>query len=425
MKRLRLGIARTMQVLLLGYVLPAFAVAVVRAMWRARNAEILAFCRGGFGHTLTFPDCLRRTFAGRRTAAIYLSERGRYNPLVGELFSDCLVIAVTVRCSVTIFGYRFVAPFNWWLDRVYFPVLRWWCLRVWRRPGYMLPDEWHGLLPAPELALMGGAHLSVPGNQHPINAIPRYFILRERVPLPPVRLPSAIGRPISAALERMGPVRKTCCLYLRRNEGCQPENLNRNGGGVVDHLPAVEWLVARGYRVLLTGDLELAPALADRFAGMFVDYRAVGAGKELFSLYAATGCDIWIGVDGGGSLLPVVADRPMLGINWFPYYAIFPGMTAFYKYLVRPDGRLVLPNELFGRFAFDWRCDGHELLTNTPDQIRAAVSDFVLRLEAGDEPGCSPQLLGPTAEDAWFNIVPAWISTPWMEPFERVLHEFE
>lgn len=111
------------------------------APYGARDAEIVALCRGGFGHTLTFPDSLRRTFAGRRIAAIYLSERGRYNPSVGEIFSDCSVIVVTVPCSVRGFGYCFVAPYNWWLDRLFYPGLRWWFAKVWRRAHYLLPDE--------------------------------------------------------------------------------------------------------------------------------------------------------------------------------------------------------------------------------------------------------------------------------------------
>jgi putative glycosyltransferase (TIGR04372 family) len=425
MKPLRRAVLWVAQILLLIYVLPAFAVGALRALWRIRDAEIVALCHSGFGHTLTFPDCLRRTFKGRRIAAVYLAERGRYNPLVDDLFADCAVVLVMARCAVPVLRYRVVAPYLWWVLRVFYPLMRWWLTRKPGREVYMLPAEWHGLLPAPELALMGGDHLKLPGNQHPINAIPRYFVQRQLVAAPPAQLPEALARPVAAALERLGPARRTCCLYLRHNKSPEPENRNRNGGAVADHLPAVEWLAAHGYRVLLTGDLALAPDVARRFGGMFVDHAVAGVDRQLFSLYAATRSDIWIGTDGGAALLPVVADLPMLAINWFPYYVVFPHMTMFYKYMVRPDGELVAPHELFGRFAFDWSCEGYELRSNTPEQIRAAVIDFVQRIEAGNEPGESPRLLGKTPEDVWFNIVPAWVSTPWLKPFEAMLQKAE
>jgi putative glycosyltransferase (TIGR04372 family) len=235
----------------------------------------------------------------------------------------------------------------------------------------------------------------------------------------PARLPEASRRRVAAALARLGPApRGSCCLYLRDKGGPQEwDSYVRSGGPLADYVPAIARLVERGYRVLLTGDRPLDAEIGRTFATMLVDGATIGIDPNLFSLYAATECDLWIGEDGGGTNVAMVADKPMLGINWFPYYAIFPDIVAFYKYLRDPSGTLVPPAELFTRFAFDQRCQGYTILNNTPAEIEAAVVDFVTRNEAGRTPGIDPATLGPMIEDIWFRYERAFVSEPWLRPF--------
>jgi putative glycosyltransferase (TIGR04372 family) len=398
--------------------LPQMFWRVGRAILRARHYQVIAIAQGGFGHTLATPDALRRIWP-RSVAVVCVAETGRHNPFVAELFSDCDVSFVSLSTRVRVAGREFGARYRPLLAHVVYPVLAT-LLRCGRGTRlHILPQDWHAILPEPELADAPGDRFSEGAELLDINAWPRYYRLQARTNAPPARLPEERRRPIEQAIRaRGGPATRTCCLYLRDKGGPREwASFVRSGGPLSDYVPAIARLIARGYRVLVTGDRSIDREAVRQFGPMLLDAESLGIDRHLFSLFAATECDIWIGEDGGGTSIPMIANRPMLGINWFPYYAVFPNITLFYKYLRDARGGLVAPHRLFNQFAFDWECRGYDILNNAPAEIAAAVDDFAGRIERGEPPGIEPSVLGPMVHDIWFHYARAYISEPWLRPF--------
>src|SRR5262249_3130893 len=91
-----------------------------------------------------------------------------------------------------------------------------------------------------------------------------YFDLVRRVDAPSVRLPQRIRSSIASRLDRLGPSNsrekiKRCALYLRQKEehSADYHNSRRCGSRLTDYLAAIRFLNARGYQVLVTGDVDL------------------------------------------------------------------------------------------------------------------------------------------------------------------------
>lgn len=403
-------------------VLPRFARAWRQAVREQRLSRAVMIEAGGFGHTLTSPDLIRRAL-GADCGVVFFGPSWRYNPRVAELFSDVRVTIAEIPTAIRLFGRPISVPTVALVDRVLLPALEW----RWRRldgKRIVQPAKLADLVELrtdrslPVYRPRGGGGVVESPHVDGVRDYIAYLIFSAHPGHPPAALPEAALRRCREALDAaLAPGRRTAALYVRRRESAAGDAtvLARNGGGPEDYLPAIDWLIERGYNVLAAGDLDFAPALAPRHRGRFSDGTGLAIDRNLFLLYAATACDVWIGECGGGATIPWVARRPMLGVNWFPFSICYPGMTVCYKTLHPKDADAVCGfAETFGPGAFAYVHAGRDLRTNPADLMRAAVADFVTSVETGAAPGAPPSALGPVHPDVALEHVPAYVSRPWI-----------
>ncbi len=396
--------------------LPAVVRAVRRALVRHRDDEAVMFSTSGFGYTVIAPDLMRVAFDGR-VGVVFFGPAWRYNPAAEDLFRDVTVTIGVVPDSVALGRFAVSLPVRWVFARLAIPLLA----AHWRARGktcvvFVDAPDIHPLLPEPELSDLGHARLGHALAHLRYHWVPRYFRRCAATEKPRARLPAAARAACRAAIDSVAPPGKgDVCVYVRHRASADERSVtSRNGGSAADYAPALAWLAARGYRILMTGDVEFAGALSAETRARAVLPDDVRALRNEFLLYAATECDLWVGEDGGGTNVAWVARRKMLGVNWVPFYAVFPGMALCYKTVHRPGDAAPLGADfMFGAGAFVFDYPGLELRNNSPKMLLSAVADFVERHERGAAPGLSIAVLGPTSPDVWFNLVPAHVSAPW------------
>lgn len=388
---------------------------------RLAGTRRLILGAGGFGWTIVASDAARRIWDDERSAIVFIGPAHRYNPVVEEIFPDITVFIVPIRSAFRLFGRPFPINTGGWLLGLLHRVVGTVFGTLPGRDVISWRYGFHDSLPEKDLADSSGGRLRLAPAVHRANAFPRYYRLRERIAAPPARLPCPLRHVVREALKTLDTrtghaARGLCCLYLRDKGGedAQRETYVRTGSPVSDYIPAISFLVSVGFRVMFIGDKTLDPAIAEKFCGMLVDHSLAAVDPNLFSLFAATECDFSICEAGGGVNVPMVADKPMLLVNWLQYFAAVPRAAHHYKLLMDSTGAEVEREKLFNEYAFDQRFDDMQVCNNTPVQIETAVRDFVERFESGKPLGLDPSVLGDIDPDIWLNFARCWISAPWM-----------
>jgi hypothetical protein len=166
--------------------------------------------------------------------------------------------------------------------------------------------------------------------------------------------------------------------------------------------------------VLFTGDRELPDPVFRRFNGMVVDAKHLVVSEQIFSLFAATEADIWIGDNGGGTWLPGINSTPRLVINAFPYYYGYPSSWMFYKTVRDKFGRLMDLRGIFQEHPYDYEISAGVVYDNTSDEIIQAVAQFLEDLEQPEDFGRTFGLDGVVPEETWFTQAGAKLSSAWL-----------
>jgi putative glycosyltransferase (TIGR04372 family) len=238
------------------------------------------------------------------------------------------------------------------------------------------------------------------------------YLIKERENLAPIRLPDDIREDMKNRIRDVwrktggtGPV-KLCCLYLRFERRESYTTRLRNSSSVETHLSAVRLLNEAGYQVLLTGDREMTPEIRKEFSGRFIDSDSISADKELFSLFAATEADILIGNNGGGITPALVNGTPGLYLDWFPFFMGYPNSWFYFKAASTEEGKMVPPEDLITKHAYDLSCSFGVLKNITSEEIRDAVACKIsfLHLDTTDQ-----ECEAASIEFLWDRIVPGGI----------------
>lgn len=404
--------------------IPLFGLSVWCALWRLVRAgkalrqadHIGVMAEGGFGHTVSGPDVMRRLFHGTRLVFIVF-ERKSHNPSVSLLWSDIQVVFLPFRWRVEWRG----RPHEWDTSTPTRERLAAWLIAALRRATsadvMTMPELYHRVAQPRPIAL--------PSSRFGCGWEGGWASLLESVPAPPIRLPEPIRQDISARLARFasrstrGQARKLCCLYLRRKgEGSSDNTTARRVGAPFDaYLPALELVREAGYLTLVTGD---RPPEARYAAGL--DYGVVcapwlGVDPMAFALFAGTEADLWIGNMSGGNLPPILNRIPMLVVDGFPYGAGVPFACMHYKTVRDAAGRLVHYRRLFAEHALDCDLPGWTVCDNTPEQITEAVRAFLREVQAPgpSSPGASGDVF---PEHTMERHVGSRLSTAWLRLFE-------
>ena len=385
------------------------AIAVnLRAIRRAR--AILLMPDGGFGHTISAPDWLRRLHSGTGNLTFFGTsyDRQRHNRLIPELWAADGFFWVRQGVVLPRLGAVYDSA---WSSRLFHGLQRFLAWYVPYTPCHFSVEGLFAATPAP-------AWLSAdsPFNERYES---RYYPLMWARPAPALHVGAPLRRQVALNLkDRFGSgLSRRCTLYIRHRafaDLSETSSVNRLSPELDAHMPAIRVLNRAGYQVLLTGDA-LAPAdTIAALAGGLVDWRAAGVDREAFSLFAGTEVDIHIGSLSGGSAFLFATDIPGLMLNAFAPGDALPRTTLFYKWVYRPDGILVPLGDLLGGMFYDHQLHGCRLANNTPEEMVEAVEDFIVHL--GERPyGVDPAEIGIKAD--WIHGADARLSPVWVRRF--------
>jgi putative glycosyltransferase (TIGR04372 family) len=214
---------------------------------------------------------------------------------------------------------------------------------------------------------------------------------------------------------------RLCGLYLKKRSSDTPFAISSDGSSFESYLPAIRFLVSRGYQVLLTGDRPLTRSVAEEFEGMVVDSETLGLDYHVWRIYTALHTDIFIGDMGGGGLLAAMAtDRPILGLNAFQFISVFSKIWLYYKHAYDHEGNHLPFSDMTGRYAFSTDDPGaFTIENNTADEILEATRDYVEEME---NPGSS--MIDHDLEDLWppysgFKLGNAHLSPAYVRNYYR------
>jgi len=374
----------------------------------------------GYGHTIKGADVARRLFHGEKLVfLIFSAKRSVHNPSLAKLWSDVRV------CYLPRFPL---------LDEIRFRPLirRWdgmarWVLRMFVRMFAKKTVEVMGIMDLyrclPVCTPLAAEEEKELDEISPtLRYVYRYVGLIRSTPLPPLRLPASDRRLVSEILARKSGVpvsrHRICCLYLRQKDADTKERTNtnvRNGSGIESYLPALRELVDAGYQVLVTGDEALPAAILQAFDGMVLDAENSTVERSLFSLYAASECEFFIGEAGGGVWLPCACGIPILLTNFLPIYAGIPNSTVMFKSIRDRDGEEVPLETLFKTYPFEYKFDEWTIQNNSPEELREGIVHFI---SSGDSTTCmtakAEKLAGLLPRHTLFRESGARMSPAWL-----------
>jgi putative glycosyltransferase (TIGR04372 family) len=358
------------------------------ALWRARadvaHADVLiVYEGGGFGHQISGPDIIRRIFPGRAVTVLMGAFPGEDNMRVPLVWTSPRVHLISLslkmppNCEQR--SLRLPVPL---LNGFYKSLARFLALRY--------PDK---------------------------EVISSYSEIVERLWAETER----IGITIRAKLT--GEIVEWILPYYRlmrqrsapKGADIEIESSSRSGSEVTEYVQALRRLVAAGYQCLLIGDRKLSDEVAGMFDGWLIDAAALRVDGELFSLFAATDADIFIGELGGGSMLPGINGIPTLIVNHFPYFATRLRATVFPKFCYDADGHLIPPEVMFAANSHLHAIPGVTVRLSTAEELEIAVTEFISESRAGMPYGIEVENLVGSPNDLWYadaesRISPAWLA---------------
>ena len=340
--------------------------------------KIILGINGGFGHTITMPDVARRLYAGRITLII-LSERGRHNWKIGEIWPEIEMIFLLK----SIFWKR-VQLFNFHstiLTKMVVMIINYY------NSGDVLFAEDEPNLPGDNLLYNDlKIHYNNKGiliknvNDVPLNAdwvVYWYRIIKDKQVRNP-RLPNPVYIKFKEAIDRkIGNDIRFITIYSRQKGGPNsPTEYILNGGSFEDYRVIYEYLFDKGYAVFLVGDTNLEDCPDDLRMNIW-DAGKLGFDKDWFSIAAVLNCERFVGDAGGGSWLSFLTDKPSLSINSAPYSHGVPNHLLLYKCLIDSSNKEIPLNECFQDYHWTTEFpDNYQLRNNNPDELLAAVEEL-------------------------------------------------
>ena len=365
-------------VLFLSIVLSIIGHVVCRLTRYRTYNNLILYYEGGFGHTITGPDIVRRLFQDQRSAVFFIDKANIYNRYIASIWPESLCVEI-FSGTLPIIGTAVMLDTSWrqkisYILRRVLPIFL---------PNVIIIDMFE------LFALL----CKTPGSDE-LNVA--YLDLWQKIATPPIGLPADLR---SSVLKAIGAVdgEKICGIYLSHAIKGSEDSLNRSGSTIKEYLPVLRWLTLNGYRVLICGDLVLNEQEIKEFGSLVIDRNSCPIDHKIYAVFAATEVDIFIAESGGGFWLSSLAHIPTLLVNHFPLGTALPGSTILYKHLQATDGTMIAPLVALEHFnvANFVRGQGISPINNTSEELLSAVQDFVKRTEAG----LPPPFLPPEVEE--------------------------
>lgn len=154
------------------------------------------------------------------------------------------------------------------------------------------------------------------------------------------------------------------------------------------YLPAIDWLVSRGFLVVRIGDPSMRPLRRDGV----VDLATFPARSLALDLFCVQRSAFFLATDSGPFNLALLCDVPCLATNVTHFLGAYP-VRAKDRYLLRhtydaTDRHELTLAEMLTPHHLKYRFDpGHVVFQeNTPEEITAATQEMVRQLERPSEP---------------------------------------
>lgn len=214
-----------------------------------------------------------------------------------------------------------------------------------------------------------------------------YAAWTERMSAPLLQLPDRDIERGYAALEDIGvnPADRFVCIHVRQ-AGYKPEFAIDlpNNCAIETYFDAMKYLVGVGYRVIRLGNQTMTPL--PQIPGV-IDYAHSNVRSAFMDVFLIANCDFYIGTASGPAILASAFERPAVMTNMQPLIARPPREHDIFipkLYRRSASGSLLKFGEILASplgYAFNNSSlfmDGKiEVVDNSPDEIRHAVSEMV------------------------------------------------
>ena len=415
-----------------------FSVSLIRYLKEIKRGDVFSLpFKTNFGGTVYFPDMVRRTFPDKQVVFFSFKERfhNQKISLIWEGVKDLDFIHLKrFAIDVDFRGNPLLLPERHIGDRLSMDVLHI-LIQILATNPIVLRDrgDLTKAIPIPSIFLK---ELDEDIRAYPERSylkmmqkgdywINYRLLLREQSLLSP-RLPAAVCSKVEEQLNkaREGKSVRFCGLYLKCSMANSDVESHTDGSSLEAYLPAVKFLVEKGYQVLLTGDRRLPREIYDEFGGMFVDSEHLDVDRDEYRLFSALHGDIFIADPAGGSSLAALdPNRPILCVNVFPFsFADGINMWLYYKHAYDKQGAHLEFEKMSSEFSFVNPQEGEfKILANTADEIIEAVQCYVEEME---NPGARPKGAEAVLEKTWpahslFSVSHSHISPAYVRNYHR------
>jgi len=415
-----------------------FSVSLIRYLKEIKRGDIFVLpFKMNFGGTVYFPDMARRAFPDKHVVFFSFKERF-HNQKMSSLWEGIdgldFIHLKRIAIDVDFRGKTILLPERHIGDRLSMGVLHI-LIRILATNPIVLydRDDLAEAVPLSSTYLKGldedivaypeRAHLKM---MRKIAYWFNYYRLLRELSLPKPHLPAAVCGKIEEQLKKVreGKSARLCGLYLKRSTASPGMKTDIDGSSFEAYLPAVKFLVEKGYQVLLTGDRKLPQEIYDEFGGMFVDSEYLDVDRDEYRLFSALHVDIFIGDPGGGCALAALdPNRPILSVNVFPFYcADGINMWLYYKRAYDNQGAHLEFERMSNELPFAVPQQGEfKVLANTADEIAEAVQCYVEEMEnSGTRPRGAEDVLEKTwPEYSLFSVSQSHISPAYARNYTR------
>lgn len=414
-------------------ILVSFFILLSRYRLLKQTRDIVFFPFGGFGHTITGPDVVRRLFGFKKSVMIIFSDFDKHNWKTAHIWPDVTVIFLPLDLGI-----------RWKRRALGFPCSTWYRSNAWkiiRSFIKMLGIECHFHLLEEDICnkkLIEKIQVKFEGSLPEYYArvqtnylwVFYYFYLIRKYPAPKLHAPENILNDFRDVLRRTVPAvkaekTKICCLYLRKKDINHTGILGnafgntRIGSDFAHYRRTIKWLNDLGYVVLIVGDVDISNSTIKEHNGMLLDHKSVGLGRDWFYVLAPTEADIFIGEAGGGSWLAGINGIPSLIMNAFPYGWSFPNAWVYYKTLRDKNGMLVPMKDILSKYLYCYEFpEGYTLNSASEMEIFMTVQRFIGDIKS-PRPDKSDVIIKSLSDYACIKHANAKISTAWLELYDE------
>lgn len=394
---------------------------LIKNINKIKSTNIIVMMSGlGFGNSIQGIDIMRR-FYKNKSAVFFIIGWGYNNPYVVNLWGKTKVIYIRSFLGKKLIDSKYFSFFNSLILNVIKNILVFIIASLTKKKILELTELYRESISVSESGLNAiNKYIDIFPNFHGFVFVPWYYLIKN-VKVDKATLPENYKALIESKLKKYllkcadKNSTKLCCLYIRA-KGEKSKNLTsiiRDGTQIETYLPVMRRLIDEGYFILLTGDRKLDKKIISKFNNKVISSESLKVNSDIFSLFAATEADIFIGNDGGGSQLPIVNEIPSLIINTLPVGLGLTNASILFKTIRDNEGELVDYLKLFEHYPYDYSINDYKIYNNTPEEMDLAVKYFLYDIKQNNLNKNKDSIMSSIPNDLLIKYTNSTISRAW------------